>query len=211
MTKPDYTHIALIVDRSGSMEGIHTDMNPAILKLLKEQSEVDGDCTVDVTTFDDQIEFPYVFVDPLDVKDPVIVPRGSTALNDATGSTIVRLGEALAKMDEADRPSKVIVIVVTDGMENASREYTREQVKALVDKQTSEFQWEFVFLAANIDAFETGRGYGYTAGQTMNFAPSSAGVANSYAAASANITRSRVSKSKIADFTEGDREEAMQV
>jgi uncharacterized protein YegL len=206
MTKQNYTHLVLIVDRSGSMENIAADMNGSIRTLLREQSEVPGDITVDVVTFDNEIETPYTDVDPLDVQEDVIVPRGSTALNDAVGSTIVRLGEKFKNMDETMRPDKVIICICTDGMENASREYTTKQVQAMVSKQREEWQWEFIFLAANIDAFATGRGYGFAKGSTQSYAATPQGVADVYATASAGITRSRLGGDTT--FTEAERQSA---
>jgi hypothetical protein len=206
MTDSSLTHLAIVADRSGSMNGIHTDMNGAIRQLLAEQAKLPGAVIVDITTFDTTVEFPFVGVRPDDVKVDVIVPRGSTALNDALGMSIVRLGERLAALDEDDRPGKVIFVVVTDGMENASREYSDAQVKALVTEQTEKWGWEFLYLAANVDAFATGRGYGFGHAQTISFAADSDGTQSVVAAASGYVTRSR--SGLVADFTDEEREAA---
>lgn len=206
MTDKDYTHIAMVVDRSGSMQGIHTDMNGAILRLLKDQSSEPGYCVVDITTFDDKIEHPYVGVRPDDVKGEVIVPRGSTALNDAIGYTVVELGVRFSAMPEEDRPGTVIIVVVTDGMENASREYTAEQVKALIEHQSINYGWTFMYLAANVDAFATGGGYGFDRAHTISVAGTGQSWEASYAATSASITRTR--KGDSTGYLQAERDAA---
>ena len=206
MTKKGYTHIALVVDRSGSMQSIAADMNGGMATFLSEQAALPGEVTVDVTIFDTEVDTPYTLVDALDVEFPILVPRGGTALNDALCTTIVKLGESLAKMDEANRPEHVIVLVVTDGEENSSREYTTEQAKAMVGKQIEEWQWEFIFMAANIDAFAAARDYGIGRGQTMSYDATAKGAGGTWAAASASATRTR--SGLVSDFTEEERQEA---
>lgn len=206
MTDPNLTLLALIADRSGSMSGIARDMNGGISTLLAEQSRIPGALAVDIWTFDDKVEHPFDWVRPDDVKADIIVPRGRTALNDAVGQAIVSIGERLASMDEDDRPSKVIVCIVTDGAENASTEYTLDRVRELVKTQTEQYGWEFMYLAANVDAFATGGAYGFAKGSTMSYGATSAGAASSIAAASAGITRSRFGQA--ADFTDAERQKA---
>jgi len=206
MTDQNLTLLALIADRSGSMSTIARDMNGGIATLLAEQSKQPGALAVDIWTFDNTVEHPYDWVRPDDVKADIILPRGGTALNDAVGTAIVSIGERLAAMDEDDRPAKVIVCVVTDGAENSSREYTLDQVQELVKTQTEQYGWEFLYLAANVDAFATGRNYGFAAGQTMSYDASSQGTASSLAAASAGITRSRLGGD--AAFTDAERQKA---
>lgn len=206
MTDQNLTLLALIADRSGSMSSIAKDMNGGIATLLAEQAKLPGALAVDIWTFDDHVEHPFDWVRPDDVKVDVILPRGRTALQDAVGSAIVSIGERLASMDEDDRPAKVIVCVVTDGHENASREYTLERVRDLITMQTERYGWEFMYLAANVDAFATGGAYGFRAGQTMSYAPTSQGADAVIATASAGITRSRLGQT--ADFTDAERAQA---
>lgn len=208
MTDKDYTHICLVVDRSGSMHPIASDMDGGIKTLLADQAKQPGFCIVDVVTFDTEVEYPFTDVRPDDVKGQLIVPRGSTALNDAIGKTIVKLGEKFAAMEEPERPEHVIIVVVTDGMENASREYSALRVKEMVTEQTEKWNWTFMYLAANVDAFATGSVLGFSAGQTMNYDPSTAGVGNSYIAASANATRAR--RGDTTGFTDDERTAAEQ-
>ncbi|QBI98146.1 DNA ligase [Microbacterium phage Fireman] len=206
MTDQNLTLLAMIADRSGSMTSIARDMNGGIATLLAEQGRQPGALAVDIWTFDDHVEHLYDWVRPDDVKVDIIAPRGRTALNDAVGTAIVSIGERLAAMDEDDRPHKVIVCVVTDGAENASTEYTLDRVQELVKTQTEQYGWEFIYLAANVDAFATGAGYGFAKGSTMSYGATSAGAASSLAAASAGITRSRLGQA--ADFTDAERQNA---
>jgi uncharacterized protein YegL len=192
LTNPDYTHLALVVDRSGSMSPIAQDMNGGIQTLLRDQAKGPSGVKVDVCTFDQIIEFVATDADPLTLVDEEFCnPRGGTALNDAIGMTINRLGNKFKTMPEDHRPGNVIVAIITDGMENSSREYTTDQVKKMVIEQTEQWGWTFMYMAANVDAFATGGGYGFAPGQTISFAASGAGTQNTWAASSANITRTR--------------------
>lgn len=209
LMKDNYTHICLVVDRSGSMMTIYKDMNGAIVQLMREQAEANiGDITVDVITFDSDIDVVHENVDPLDVGENVIVPRGSTALNDAIGFAINRLGNKFRIMSERSRPDKVIVVVVTDGGENASKEYSQAQVKAMVEEQASKWNWTFMYLAANVDAFGTGAGYGFDATNTMGYVATASATHGSYSGLSANIARTR--SGLASGFTDEEREAAME-
>lgn len=207
MTDANYTHLALIVDRSGSMSPIAGDMNGAIRELLKEQAKEPGDLLIDITTFDQEIELPYLNAKAEDITEDVIMPRGMTALLDAIGITITGLGTKLRVLPEKDRPGKVIVVVVTDGYENASQEYTREQVKKMVEEQTDKWGWTFMYLAANVDAFATGGGMGFRTGQTMSYAATGQTVSAGYGGLHANISRSRAGDES--GFTADEREAAV--
>jgi hypothetical protein len=193
MTNPNYTHLALIVDRSGSMSPIARDMDGSIKTLLAEQAKLPGEIHVDVTTFDAEIEHVYSNVRPDDIKHDLIVPRGRTALNDAIGSTIAALGQQFAELNEDDRPGNVIVVIVTDGMENASREYTLEQVKAMVETQTNDYGWTFLFFGANSmgDVVDVAAGYGVNRAHTMSYGHDAAGTQVVGSTASNFVTRTR--------------------
>lgn len=206
MTNPNYTHLAMVVDRSGSMQGMAAEANAAIRELLKAQAEEPGEILVDITTFDGDIEYPYVGVDPLDVEGDVIEPRGTTALLDALGRTINLLGSRLAKLEEDERPAHVIFVVVTDGHENASQEYSRAQIKAMITEQTDKWGWTFMYLAANVDAFATGGDMGFAKGSTISYAGTGLGTQSVYGAASRSVSNIRAGQS--GDFTEDDRDSA---
>lgn len=211
MTDSSYTHIAVVADRSGSMATIEKDMNGGLKTFLEDQRKEPGTLTVDITTFDTTVETPNKWAAVDDIKFPVIVPRGGTALYDALGQTVVSLGESLAALPEERRPGKVIVLVVTDGQENSSREYRgkpgADAVKALVETQREDFQWEFIFLGANIDSFDVAGGLGFAQGSTINYGANSGDVSNVLRAASAYVTTTR---SGIAtSFTQKERDESV--
>jgi len=175
VTNPEYTHIALVVDRSGSMTTIKKDMEGGLQTFLKEQAELPGKCLVDLTIFDTVIEEVYTGR-PVKSATVAIEPRGGTALLDAIGKAVVSLGERLAKMSEDDRPENIIVAIITDGEENSSREWTSVTIKDLVEQQQTEWSWKFVFLGANMDAFSVGHGMGMAKGMSSTYAANAAGV-----------------------------------
>lgn len=180
MADPNYTHIAFILDRSGSMETIADDMNGGIRAILKEEAErsaAEGKLVlVDVTVFDNEVLHTQQSV-PIEAADASIVPRSSTALYDAVGVTLASLNRRLNReLPEEERPSRVVVIIVTDGMDNASREWSAGSVSVLVQKCTKQHNWEFLFLAANVDADAVGESIGMSAEGTVSFKPNRKGV-----------------------------------
>lgn len=212
MTNPTLTHIAVIADRSGSMWNLADDMNGGLKEFLREQDKLPGTLKVDVTTFDSVVETPYYDADVSQVKFPVIVPRGSTALYDAIGQTVVALGERLAARHEDERPGKVLVVVVTDGQENASQEYVGQQgadrIKELVERQQDEYQWGFVFLGANIDSFAVGGGLGFRTDSVLDYAATPEGTTSMLR--SVSVAASAYRGGGEAAFTEQDRQAAQQ-
>lgn len=168
MPKKNYTHISVLVDRSGSMGPVRDDMIGGLTKFFADQAEVKGKCLVDYSQFDDQYE--EVFEDTLVASAvPVLEPRGMTALLDALGRKITSLDAKLSAMSDKKRPGKVMVIIVTDGFENASREYSTERIKEMIEHQSKIHDWEFVFLGANIDAVATAKTYGIKPASAIRF------------------------------------------
>jgi len=203
MTDNTRTHIAVIADRSGSMFSIVDDMNGGLRELLNEQRKNPGKLRVDITTFDNTVELPYVNAKVKNIKHPIIAPRGGTALLDAIGKTLVNLDATLKGRKKSKRPDKVIVLIITDGGENASVEYTNATVKELVEKHQAD-GWEFIFLGANIDAFATAGAWGISRGSTIAYAASGEHTQNVVASASAYLTKTR-SGETFDGFTEADR------
>ena len=184
MTDSTFTALLLVIDRSGSMSTIRDDMVGGLTELLRNQAAEPGRATVDVVLFDDRIETTVVV--RIEVE-----PRGRTALHDALGRSIDAFGARLAALNEADRPGTVIVVVATDGRENASREFTGEQVRAMVERQQHEYAWDFVFLGANQDAVTTGGALGFRAENALDFDADSGGAQAVTVSASAHISRLR--------------------
>lgn len=151
MTDNNYTAMLIVLDRSGSMSAIRDDMVGGLEQLIATQAAQPGMLTIDVFTFDTEIENTHHLADPRSVKIE-LDPRGGTALYDAIGVSFNDFGKALADLPEHARPGTVLVSVVTDGEENSSREYTANTVKAMIARQKEAFDWDISFLGANQDA-----------------------------------------------------------
>lgn len=161
MTNPDKTWIALIVDRSGSMESMRNEAQAAVQDFIKEQRELPGEAYLTLVQFDHQVQTLHDGASfNLIPAAYTLIPRGTTALFDAMGTTITSVGERLAAMPEEERPGKVLIVTVTDGLNNASKEYTKGRIKELVTQQTEQYGWEFAFLGVGIDAMDEGMSMG---------------------------------------------------
>lgn len=179
MTDQNFTAIAVLMDRSGSMQLIKTDAEGALNSFVEEQRKVDGKATLRLSQFDNEYETVFESVDLADVKPITLQPRGSTALNDGIGHLVTDFGAELAAMPEDERPGKVLVVIVTDGHENSSREWSVNTVRDLVEAQRDKYGWEFVFLAAGQDAVLTGQSYGFSAGSSLTFDTANIGTTSS--------------------------------
>jgi hypothetical protein len=177
--KQGLTHIIFVVDRSGSMTGIANDMIGGYNTFIKNQKETPGECYVSFYQFDDIYEAVFERTKLEEVKDldrNTYVPRNSTALFDAIGRTVNNYGKYLSDLPEDQRPDRVLVVVITDGENNASREFTVEQVRDMVKHQTEVYSWSFVFLGSNIDAWDAGQSLGVASASTLQFANSKGSV-----------------------------------
>lgn len=209
----DLTLLSIILDRSGSMAAIEQATVDGFNELISKQKEVPGKCNVQLVQFDNVYE--QVFYKPLEQVDPLkkIFPRGGTALNDAIGRTLSSMSEMLLGIKPEERPTKVIVVILTDGAENASNEFTQESVAKLVKEYTDIDNWEFIFLGANQDAVLTAKQYNIPAGKAMNYAPSGMAVNNTYSNVSRMVGNLRVSKladeRKSLAFSDEDRATSM--
>lgn len=203
MTKENFTSINVIVDESGSMGGLVTDTVGGFNKFLADQKAVPGDAVLTLCTFNVDYRLVHNFqkiasVANLDHK--TYCPGGGTALLDALGKTIDSVGDKLAAMPEDERPSKVIFLIITDGQENASRLFTKEAIRAKVTHQQDVYNWEFVFMGANMDAISEGHSLGIAAHNSMNYAASSSGTRSLYSAVSDSMTTYRGSGNARANF-----------
>lgn len=204
-TAKNYTHIIAILDRSGSMTSVQTDAIGGFNTFLDTQKKEKGKATMSVVLFDDQYEPLYggkdvALTEVKELTTSTFVPRGSTALYDAIGKSINGYIGTYDSLKKSDRPDKVLVIIVTDGHENASREYSLEKINNLItDKKKN--KWQFMFLCATEDAFKTGAGLGISAGNTFQFANTSTGNQTMYARMSASTISFRNLDVNAANYT----------
>lgn len=192
--RDDLTAILMILDRSGSMMSLADDTVGGFNHFIAQQKQEPGEAIVTLVLFNHEYQAvynarPLTQVEPLTVKE--YNPGGNTALLDAIGRGVHDLGQKLAAMNENDRPGKVVVVIMTDGQENASREYRREQIKRIVEEQTNKYSWSFLFLGANVDAFAEAGGIGVAAKHTMNFTASADGVRHSMRVIGQTISKFR--------------------
>lgn len=190
----DTTEIICIIDRSGSMESIRSDAIGGFNRFLADQQAPEDPARLTMVLFDDQYEVVYDGTDIRDVKrltNRTFVPRGSTALLDAIGKTLNTVSARFADMPANDRPEKVIVVILTDGQENASREFTLPVVRKMITTYTNDLKWDFIYLAANQDAFAESEKMGIAADKTMHFSADSSGCSQIYDCASSAASLKR--------------------
>ena len=166
------TELVFILDRSGSMSGLEGDTVGGFNAMIEKQKRGGGECLVSTLLFDhEQVvlhdRIPLSEVAPLTEED--YVTRGSTALFDAVGSAIHHIGTIHKYARPEDVPKHTMFIITTDGMENASQQYSSEQVKRMIERQKEKYGWEFLFIGANIDAVETAKRYGINEDRAVNY------------------------------------------
>ncbi|MBD7965177.1 vWA domain-containing protein [Fictibacillus norfolkensis] len=187
------TEIVFLLDRSGSMSGLEKDTIGGFNSFVKRQVERKGKTLLTTVLFDDQYEILWSGVPAEQVqltrKDYYV--RGTTALLDAVGKTILDVGYKLSRTEENDRPGKVIFVITTDGMENASSEFTHEKVKKLIEHQQEKYNWEFIFMGANIDVIAEAQNLGIKEEDAFSFDATQDGVENLYAMMSEEILQRR--------------------
>jgi hypothetical protein len=195
MTDPNKTLIVMLLDRSGSMSSIAQDTIGGFKTFIDEQKKAPGECLVSLFQFDDRYDVVYVNRPVDTVGELPLLPRGSTALYDAMGKTITDVGRQLAAMPEAERPGHVIFVVMTDGHENFSREFSAAEIKRMVEHQTEKYGWNFVFIGANQDAILTARSLGISGQNALTATADSLGTHSVYRSLAKNTTRYRVGAS----------------
>lgn len=204
MTNPNRRHIAIVLDRSGSMTSVKDDTEGGLKAFLAEQANAPAYTEVSLYEFDDQYSAVYENVWLADVPDYTLHPRGMTALLDAVGRTVTTLGEHLAAMPDDDRPGEVVLVILTDGAENSSKEYTLDQVKKLITHQQDTYGWTVVFLGADQDAFAAAGGMGIGRATTLSYGSDK--TEGSLVMASAMVTRG--SRTGNYGFTDDERDAA---
>jgi uncharacterized protein YegL len=201
------TLLVLVVDRSGSMESIRQDMEGGIRTLLEEQAAEPGTCLVTLVQFDNEYEMVAEGVPAAELEPYRLQPRGATALLDAIGRTIGHVKEQLDGLDAAQRPGQVLVAVITDGLENASQEWSRMQVMDSVQARVGE-GWNFTFLGANQDAIQAGGDLGVAPTSSLTYEPSTAGTRAAFSSMSASMGRRRRGESRSLEYTDDERKRA---
>jgi uncharacterized protein YegL len=195
--KTNITELVFILDKSGSMSGLESDTIGGYNTMLKRQQEGQGEAIVTTVLFDDDYELLHdrsniKGIRPITEKDYFV--GGCTALLDAIGKTIHKIGNAQKHTSEAHRADKVMFVITTDGMENSSREYTYEKIKNMVERQKERFGWEFIFLGANIDAISTAAKFGIGSDRAANYNADSEGTKLNYEAVSHIVSELRASR-----------------
>jgi uncharacterized protein YegL len=195
--KTDLTELVFILDRSGSMSGLESDTIGGYNAMLKKQQQEPGEATVTTVLFDDEYQLLHDRINikgisPITEKEYFV--RGTTALLDAIGKTIHKIHNAQQHTSPEHRADKVLFVIITDGMENASREYSYAQVKQLVERQKETYGWEFIFLGANIDAIATAATFGISADRAANYHADSQGTQLNYEAVGCAVSEFRTSR-----------------
>ncbi|HIU07605.1 MAG TPA: VWA domain-containing protein [Candidatus Limiplasma pullistercoris] len=192
--KKNLTELVFILDKSGSMAGLERDTIGGFNAMLDKQKAQAGECRITTVLFDHRYELLHDRTDIRAVR-PITAREyrvgGSTALLDALGKTIHKIATAQKNTSEPFRAKRVMFVIITDGEENASREYAAKEVKEAIRRQKSRYGWEFIFLGANIDAVETAGRFGIDAGRAANYVPDSQGTALNFRAMSETVSAFR--------------------
>lgn len=199
----NWSELVFILDRSGSMSGLEADTIGGYNAMLAKQKNGQGEATVTTVLFDDKYELLHDRINlkgiaPITGKEYFV--RGSTALLDAIGRTIDKLGNVQKNTAPAERAGSVLFVITTDGMENASREYDADKIKRMIERQKEKYGWEFIFLGANIDAIATAAKFGIGADRAVDYLADSAGTRLNYEVVSEAVSAVRVKRALPADW-----------
>ena len=201
--KKNLTEIVFILDRSGSMAGLESDTIGGFNSMIEKQKRESGEALISTVLFDN---FSEVIHDRVDVQkispmtDREYYVRGCTALLDAIGGAIHHIGNVHKYARPEDVPEHTMFVITTDGMENASRMYSAEKVKSMIERQKEKYGWEFLFLGANIDAVETAKHFGIGADRAVRYHSDSEGTELNFRVMSEAISAVRASASLSADW-----------
>ena len=199
------TEIVFILDRSGSMSGLESDTIGGYNAMLKRQQEEDGEAIVTTVLFDDEYQllhdrFNIKWIKPITEKEYYV--GGLTALLDAMGKSIQKIINVQKNTSDDQKADKVLFVITTDGMENASREYSYGRIKKMVEHQKEKYGWEFIFLGANIDAVLTAERFGIEHDRSANYHADGEGTRLNFEAVSNVVSDLRASKSISKDWKE---------
>ena len=205
VNKNGITELVFILDRSGSMRGLEKDTIGGFNSMIEKQKKQEGECYVSTVLFDNESEVVHDRVklseiEPMTEDDYYV--RGCTALIDAVGGAIHHIGNIHKYARPEDVPEHTMLIITTDGMENASHRYTSDRVKHMIERQKKKFGWEFLFIGANIDAVETASRYGISSDRAVNYNADSKGTEILYNTVSASICQMRMDAPINADWSD---------
>ena len=203
-SKNNVTELVFILDRSGSMAGLEQDTIGGFNSLIEKQKKQDGECFVSTILFDNDSQVIHDRVRLADVPpmtDRDYSVRGCTALLDAIGGAIRHIAHIHKYARPEDVPEHTVFVITTDGMENASRRYDADQVKRMIEHEKEKYGWEFLFLAANIDAVSTARRYGIARDRAVNYHADQQGTEIIYDTVSEAVGRVRANAPLSADWT----------
>ncbi|MCM1149759.1 MAG: VWA domain-containing protein [Butyricicoccus sp.] len=188
--KKGLTELVFILDRSGSMAGLESDTIGGFNSMLEKQRSLEGECRITTVLFDNNYTLLHDRIDiravsPMTEKEYFV--GGSTALLDAIGRTIRKLAAVQKNTAGPYRAENVMFVMITDGAENSSREYSSDKVKAMIEHEKEKYGWEFIFLGANIDAVETAGHFGISADRAVDYVPDAAGTELNFQAMSETV------------------------
>ena len=192
--KKNLTEIVFILDRSGSMSGLEADTIGGFNSMIEKQRKADGEALVSTVLFDNMSEVIHDRVNIHDIKpmtDRDYTVRGCTALLDAIGGAIHHISNVHKYARPEDVPEHTLFIITTDGMENASRFYSSDRVKQMIERQKAKYGWEFLFLGANMDAVKEAARFGISSDRAVRFENDAQGVAVNYHVVSETVSRMR--------------------
>lgn len=174
MPKKNSTEIVVVLDRSGSMISVKEDMEGGFDTLIAEQLKIPGECHVTLFQFDNMFEEVYTHRPLKAVPHLLLSPRGGTALWDAVGAAVDKMGQRLAELPDRERPDRVLFVIITDGHENASHKYALWQVQERIKHQQDKYSWGFIYLGSALTAVQDAEAMGVYA--VANFVPSTGGI-----------------------------------
>lgn len=192
--KKGLTELVFILDKSGSMSGLEADTIGGYNAMLKKQQAMEGECRITTVLFDNGFRLLHDRIDLKAVSEMTgkdYAVGGSTALLDAIGRTIRKIGNVQKHTAEDFRAEKVLFVIITDGEENASREYSADGIREMIRRQKTEYGWEFIFLGANIDAVQTAGHFGIAPDRTADYLADSEGIGLNFSVMSAAVASFR--------------------
>ncbi len=203
--KNNITELVFIIDRSGSMSGLEKDTIGGFNSMIEKQRKEEGECYVSTVLFDHETKVLHdraklSEVRPMTEEDYTV--RGTTALIDAIGGAIHHIGNIHKYARPEDVPAHTMFVITTDGMENASRRYTSDQLKQKIERQKEKYGWEFIFIGANIDAVETAARYGIDSDRAVNYHADKKGTRVMYEAVADAVCCMRSCKNLSNDWRE---------